>query len=47
MSALEIRLDNDFSNIFRIEQNDLSVGQIELKWTGTQATITHALRRKL
>jgi hypothetical protein len=40
MSALEIRLDNDFSNIFRIEQNGLSVGQIELKWTGTQATIT-------
>jgi hypothetical protein len=40
MSALEIRLDNDLSNIFHIEQNGLSVGHIELKWTGTQATIT-------
>jgi hypothetical protein len=40
MSALEIRLDNDLSNIFDIEQNGLSVGHIELKWTGTQATIT-------
>jgi hypothetical protein len=40
MTALEIKLDNDFSNIFHIEQNGLSVGQIELKWTGTQAIIT-------
>jgi hypothetical protein len=40
MSALEIALDNDLSDIFHIEQNGLSVGQVELKWTGTQATIT-------
>jgi hypothetical protein len=40
MSALEIGLDSDLSNVFHIEQNGLSVGQIELEWTGTQATIT-------